>query len=143
MLLLCEWVELDLQLFNRKLMHAPSPKPLLLSDILHRKQEVEEYPHVTCASNKNPLLLLILCVCLCVCVCVLAHVNRFIGEESVAAGDRVELTKAPTWIIDPIDGTVNFVHRSSPLPHLLRPPFLLPTSSSPPLLLRRGWCKRG
>ena len=75
MLLLCEWVELDLQLFNRKLMHAPSPKPLLLSDILHRKQEVEEYPHVTCASNKNPLLLLILCVCLCVCVCVCLHMS--------------------------------------------------------------------
>lgn len=36
---------------------------------------------------------------------------RFIGEESVAAGERVELTDGPTWIIDPIDGTVNFVHR--------------------------------
>ncbi|XP_030607893.1 inositol monophosphatase 1-like [Archocentrus centrarchus] len=37
--------------------------------------------------------------------------HRFIGEESVAAGERVELTDHPTWIIDPIDGTVNFVHR--------------------------------
>ncbi|XP_068998332.1 inositol monophosphatase 1-like [Embiotoca jacksoni] len=37
--------------------------------------------------------------------------HRFIGEESVAAGERVELTDSPTWIIDPIDGTVNFVHR--------------------------------
>lgn len=37
--------------------------------------------------------------------------HRFIGEESVAAGDSVELTDSPTWIIDPIDGTVNFVHR--------------------------------
>uniref|UniRef100_A0A3Q4GCT2 Inositol-phosphate phosphatase n=1 Tax=Neolamprologus brichardi TaxID=32507 RepID=A0A3Q4GCT2_NEOBR len=37
--------------------------------------------------------------------------HRFIGEESVAAGERVELTDRPTWIIDPIDGTVNFVHR--------------------------------
>ncbi|KAL3989221.1 hypothetical protein ACER0C_013539 [Sarotherodon galilaeus] len=37
--------------------------------------------------------------------------HRFIGEESVAAGERVELTDCPTWIIDPIDGTVNFVHR--------------------------------
>lgn len=36
---------------------------------------------------------------------------RFIGEESVAAGERLELTDSPTWIIDPIDGTVNFVHR--------------------------------
>ncbi|XP_075878304.1 inositol monophosphatase 1-like [Nelusetta ayraudi] len=37
--------------------------------------------------------------------------HSFIGEESVAAGERLELTAAPTWIIDPIDGTVNFVHR--------------------------------
>uniref|UniRef100_A0A3B4TVC3 Inositol-phosphate phosphatase n=1 Tax=Seriola dumerili TaxID=41447 RepID=A0A3B4TVC3_SERDU len=37
--------------------------------------------------------------------------HRFIGEESVAAGERLELTDSPTWIIDPIDGTVNFVHR--------------------------------
>ncbi|GAA6235090.1 inositol monophosphatase 1-like [Lates japonicus] len=37
--------------------------------------------------------------------------HRFIGEESVAAGECLELTDSPTWIIDPIDGTVNFVHR--------------------------------
>ncbi|KAL2081047.1 hypothetical protein ACEWY4_022900 [Coilia grayii] len=37
--------------------------------------------------------------------------HKFIGEESVAAGEKLELTDAPTWIIDPIDGTVNFVHR--------------------------------
>ncbi|XP_029971889.1 inositol monophosphatase 1-like [Salarias fasciatus] len=37
--------------------------------------------------------------------------HRFIGEESVAAGEPLELTDRPTWIIDPIDGTVNFVHR--------------------------------
>ncbi|CAJ1073218.1 hypothetical protein L3Q82_021029%2C partial [Xyrichtys novacula] len=37
--------------------------------------------------------------------------HRFIGEESVAAGEPLELTDSPTWIIDPIDGTVNFVHR--------------------------------
>uniref|UniRef100_A0AAQ5XWV0 Inositol-1-monophosphatase n=1 Tax=Amphiprion ocellaris TaxID=80972 RepID=A0AAQ5XWV0_AMPOC len=37
--------------------------------------------------------------------------HRFIGEESVAAGEHLELTDSPTWIIDPIDGTVNFVHR--------------------------------
>ncbi|XP_037090142.1 inositol monophosphatase 1-like isoform X1 [Pollicipes pollicipes] len=36
--------------------------------------------------------------------------HRFIGEESVAAGEKVELTDAPTWIIDPVDGTMNFVH---------------------------------
>ena len=35
---------------------------------------------------------------------------RFIGEESVAAGAPCELTDAPTWIIDPVDGTMNFVH---------------------------------
>ncbi|XP_032875294.1 inositol monophosphatase 2 [Amblyraja radiata] len=36
--------------------------------------------------------------------------HRFIGEESVAAGDKCILTDDPTWIIDPIDGTCNFVH---------------------------------
>lgn len=40
--------------------------------------------------------------------------HRFIGEESTASGEKVELTDAPTWIIDPIDGTMNFVHG---LPH--------------------------
>uniref|UniRef100_A0A914DBP2 Inositol-1-monophosphatase n=1 Tax=Acrobeloides nanus TaxID=290746 RepID=A0A914DBP2_9BILA len=37
--------------------------------------------------------------------------HKFIGEESVSGGQKVELTDAPTWIIDPIDGTTNFVHR--------------------------------
>ncbi|XP_056155422.1 inositol monophosphatase 1-like [Lampris incognitus] len=37
--------------------------------------------------------------------------HSFIGEESVAAGARSILTDNPTWIIDPIDGTTNFVHR--------------------------------
>ncbi|KAF0302526.1 Inositol monophosphatase 1 [Amphibalanus amphitrite] len=36
--------------------------------------------------------------------------HRYIGEESVAAGAKVDLTDAPTWIIDPVDGTMNFVH---------------------------------
>jgi myo-inositol-1(or 4)-monophosphatase len=36
---------------------------------------------------------------------------KFIGEESAAAGQKYTLTNAPTWIIDPIDGTTNFVHR--------------------------------
>ncbi|XP_072763921.1 inositol monophosphatase 1 [Anoplolepis gracilipes] len=40
--------------------------------------------------------------------------HKFIGEESTAMGQKVELTNAPTWIIDPIDGTMNFVHG---LPH--------------------------
>ncbi|MBN3302615.1 IMPA1 monophosphatase, partial [Amia calva] len=36
--------------------------------------------------------------------------HSFIGEESVAEGHKCELTDNPTWIIDPIDGTTNFVH---------------------------------
>ncbi|GAA5890441.1 hypothetical protein JCM5296_005048 [Sporobolomyces johnsonii] len=35
---------------------------------------------------------------------------KFIGEESFAGGERVDLTDAPTFIVDPIDGTTNFVH---------------------------------
>ncbi|WFD18447.1 inositol-phosphate phosphatase [Malassezia caprae] len=35
--------------------------------------------------------------------------HKFIGEESWAAGERPQVTDAPTWIIDPIDGTTNFV----------------------------------
>ncbi|KAM4705684.1 inositol monophosphatase 2 [Rhinophrynus dorsalis] len=37
--------------------------------------------------------------------------HRFIGEESTSAGSKCVLTDSPTWIIDPIDGTCNFVHR--------------------------------
>lgn len=37
--------------------------------------------------------------------------HSFIGEESVAAGAPSVLTDSPTWIIDPVDGTTNFVHR--------------------------------
>uniref|UniRef100_W8BFE4 Inositol-1-monophosphatase n=1 Tax=Ceratitis capitata TaxID=7213 RepID=W8BFE4_CERCA len=41
--------------------------------------------------------------------------SKFIGEEAVAESGKVpELTDAPTWIIDPIDGTTNFIHR---IPH--------------------------
>jgi len=36
--------------------------------------------------------------------------HKFIGEESYAGGERPDLTDAPTWIVDPIDGTTNFVH---------------------------------
>lgn len=35
--------------------------------------------------------------------------HKFVGEESYAAGDHEPITAAPTWIIDPIDGTTNFV----------------------------------
>ena len=34
--------------------------------------------------------------------------HEIIGEESVGTGGIPPLTKAPTWIIDPIDGTTNF-----------------------------------
>lgn len=37
--------------------------------------------------------------------------HKFIGEEDTAKNNNVtkELTNAPTWIIDPIDGTSNFI----------------------------------
>ncbi|NP_001245124.1 inositol monophosphatase 2 isoform X1 [Macaca nemestrina] len=37
--------------------------------------------------------------------------HRFIAEEAAASGAKCVLTHNPTWIIDPIDGTCNFVHR--------------------------------
>lgn len=36
--------------------------------------------------------------------------HKFIGEETVSSGGQCLLTNAPTWIIDPIDGTLNFIH---------------------------------
>lgn len=36
--------------------------------------------------------------------------HKFIGEESVADGIKCEYTDDPTWIIDPVDGTMNFIH---------------------------------
>ena len=38
-------------------------------------------------------------------------VNRFIGEERMGTRTGCNLTNEPTWVIDPIDGTTNFVHR--------------------------------
>ncbi|KZT72854.1 inositol monophosphatase [Daedalea quercina L-15889] len=35
---------------------------------------------------------------------------KFIGEESYAAGSRPPLSDDPTFCVDPIDGTTNFVH---------------------------------
>ncbi|KAF9566982.1 hypothetical protein CPC08DRAFT_627551 [Agrocybe pediades] len=35
---------------------------------------------------------------------------QFIGEESYSAGSRSPLTNEPTFCVDPIDGTTNFVH---------------------------------
>jgi fructose-1,6-bisphosphatase/inositol monophosphatase family enzyme len=39
--------------------------------------------------------------------------SRFLAEEEVSAteGDSEVLSADPTWIIDPIDGTTNFVHK--------------------------------
>ncbi|KAL7425142.1 hypothetical protein Q5752_000830 [Cryptotrichosporon argae] len=37
-------------------------------------------------------------------------IKERIGEESWAAGERDGLTDEFTWIVDPIDGTMNFVH---------------------------------
>lgn len=36
-------------------------------------------------------------------------VSSFIGEESTV--DRVDFNDKPVWIIDPVDGTTNFVHK--------------------------------
>ncbi|XP_058070726.1 inositol monophosphatase 3 [Magnolia sinica] len=36
--------------------------------------------------------------------------HKFIGEETSAAFGTAELTDQPTWIVDPLDGTTNFVH---------------------------------
>ena len=36
--------------------------------------------------------------------------HDFIGEESTVDGKKVVFTENPVWIIDPIDGTTNFVH---------------------------------
>eukprot|EP01096_Ripella_sp_DP13-Kostka_P001281 TRINITY_DN11525_c0_g1_i1.p2 TRINITY_DN11525_c0_g1~~TRINITY_DN11525_c0_g1_i1.p2 ORF type:complete len:298 (+),score=133.96 TRINITY_DN11525_c0_g1_i1:22-894(+) len=35
----------------------------------------------------------------------------FLGEEEASSGDGYHLTDAPTWVVDPIDGTTNFVHK--------------------------------
>lgn len=36
---------------------------------------------------------------------------QFIGEEGSALSGTAELTDEPTWMVDPLDGTTNFVHR--------------------------------
>ncbi|KAI7729910.1 hypothetical protein M8C21_010855 [Ambrosia artemisiifolia] len=36
--------------------------------------------------------------------------HKFIGEETTAAHGVSQLTDEPTWIVDPLDGTTNFVH---------------------------------
>eukprot|EP01094_Clydonella_sp_ATCC50884_P004344 TRINITY_DN13372_c0_g1_i1.p1 TRINITY_DN13372_c0_g1~~TRINITY_DN13372_c0_g1_i1.p1 ORF type:complete len:295 (+),score=101.37 TRINITY_DN13372_c0_g1_i1:18-902(+) len=38
--------------------------------------------------------------------------HHFLGEESAAeAGAPAQLSQHPTWVVDPIDGTTNFVHK--------------------------------
>jgi inositol-phosphate phosphatase/L-galactose 1-phosphate phosphatase len=37
--------------------------------------------------------------------------HELIGEETSAENGTPLLTDAPTWIVDPLDGTTNFVHR--------------------------------
>merc|ERR1712226_162103 len=39
--------------------------------------------------------------------------HEFIGEETVAASNNAKLvlTEKPTWVVDPVDGTTNFVHQ--------------------------------
>ena len=46
--------------------------------------------------------------------CMVPLCCSFIGEESVEEGG-VQLTDSPTWMVDPIDGTSNFVHRLASL----------------------------
>jgi len=36
---------------------------------------------------------------------------QLIGEETSSANGVPLLTDAPTWLVDPLDGTTNFVHR--------------------------------
>ena len=37
--------------------------------------------------------------------------HRLIGEETSADNGAIpKLTKDPTWIVDPVDGTTNFIH---------------------------------
>ncbi|KAI7738029.1 hypothetical protein M8C21_024852 [Ambrosia artemisiifolia] len=36
--------------------------------------------------------------------------HKFVGEETTAANGVTQLTDEPTWIVDPVDGTINFVH---------------------------------
>ena len=37
--------------------------------------------------------------------------QQLIGEETTALSGSFEITDVPTWIVDPVDGTTNFVHR--------------------------------
>ncbi|KAH0890850.1 hypothetical protein HID58_053279 [Brassica napus] len=43
------------------------------------------------------------------------HEGQFIGEATTAGNGVTELADEPTWIVDPVDGTTNFVHGYSPV----------------------------
>ncbi|KAJ1813707.1 hypothetical protein LPJ60_006255 [Coemansia sp. RSA 2675] len=36
--------------------------------------------------------------------------HKFVGEETTAEAGEAPITNDPTWIVDPVDGTNNFVH---------------------------------
>ena len=36
--------------------------------------------------------------------------HRFVGEETTGQEPLAPLTDEPTWMVDPLDGTTNFVH---------------------------------
>ncbi|CAN6817885.1 unnamed protein product [Brassica oleracea] len=46
---------------------------------------------------------------------ILVSSEQFIGEATTAGNGVTELADEPTWIVDPVDGTTNFVHGYSPV----------------------------
>lgn len=59
---------------------------------------------------KSHIGALICCILLWIAVNISLFLLQFIGEETSAAFGTAELTDDPTWIVDPLDGTTNFVH---------------------------------
>uniref|UniRef100_A0A8C8MCH9 Inositol-1-monophosphatase n=1 Tax=Oncorhynchus tshawytscha TaxID=74940 RepID=A0A8C8MCH9_ONCTS len=66
--------------------------------------------HAVALARKAGSVSVSVCVCLFVNMTLFSLCCSFIGEESVAAGEPCVLTDNPTWIVDPVDGTTNFVH---------------------------------
>ncbi len=66
---------------------------------------------------------------------------EILGEESASDNGGYTLTDAPTWIIDPIDGTTNFVHRNpdvrASLPRATRDCALKRTRAHTPIHVHR------
>jgi len=44
--------------------------------------------------------------------------HRIFGEEGF--GDRIETLEGVVWLLDPIDGTMNFIHQKKKLCHFIR-----------------------